>query len=197
MFASGYRGIVFLFLTTIAPPLLALDLLKYADFAHYEQNNEASRTTLLGIIESCGKSFNLDDDCVIAGFERVEAEENNALAKYITSNYQKALAEGNFNNLECQVETHLQANQIIGHCLLLLHYYAIGDQDFDAAMSQYKMCLHGGLQGLVYQGNIVAQFMLGKLMDQSGFPEAAKSWKEAIKLRKDSDEFLLLKKCYK
>ncbi len=177
---------------------IAFDATKYTQNVTVSQSaNEPSRATIIGIIESCGSVTNIDDDCVIQGLDRVADEENNQVAKAISQDYENALNTGNFEvNPECQVETHLQANRILGHCLLLAHSYALSERDQFLGISQFELCLQGGLQGLADQGNIVALYMLSDLLEQKGIEDAVYQWKKTKRLRKDSDEYALLTKCY-
>jgi len=177
---------------------IAFDAIKYTHNLIASQSaNEPSRATVLGIVASCGEVTNIDDDCVIEGLDRVAGEENNLIAKAISKDYEDALNSGNFEtNPECQIETHLQANRIVGHCLLLSHYYALSERSQHSGASQFELCLQGGLQGLADQGNIVAQYMLSGLLAQKGIDDAADQWKKTKRLKKDSDEYSLLEKCY-
>jgi hypothetical protein len=177
---------------------IAFDATKYTHNVTVSQSsNEHSRATILGIVQSCGSVTNIDDDCVIQGLDRVADEESNQVAKAISQDYENALNTGNFEiNPECQVETHLQANRIIGHCLLLAHSYALSERDQVSGISQFELCLQGGLQGLADQGNIVALYMLSDVLEQKGIEDAANQWKKTKRLRKDSDEYNLLTKCY-
>ncbi len=177
---------------------LAFDAMTYTQNLIASQSaNEPSRATVLGIVESCGHVANIDDDCLVQGLERVADEESNLIAKAIAKDYEAALNTGNFEaNPECQVETHLQANRILGHCLLLSHYYALSERDFHSGVSQFELCLQGGLQGLADQGNLVALYMLSGLLEHKGIEDGGKQWKKAKRLKKDSDEYLLLAKCY-
>lgn len=178
--------------------VLAFDTMKYSQsFLISQSANEPSKATVLGIVESCGHVANIDDDCVVQGLERVAGEENNQVAEAIAKDYEEALNTGNFDsNPECQVETHLQANRILGHCLLLAHYYALSERDQLTGISQFELCLQGGLQGLADQGNMVALYMLSDVLEQKGIDDAANQWKKTKRLKKDSDEYLLLTKCY-
>ncbi|MCS5711359.1 hypothetical protein [Candidatus Berkiella aquae] len=176
----------------------AFNVMKYShNLATSESANEPSRATVLGIVESCGQVTNIDDDCLIQGLDRVANEENNLVAQGISKDYEDALNTGNFDSdPECQVETHLQANRIVGHCLLLAHYYALSERDHNSGLSQLELCLQGGLQGLADQGNMVALYMLSDLLEQKGIEDIANQWKKVKRLRKDSDEYHLLTKCY-
>jgi len=186
------------FLMTITQPLLAVDLMQFTNSLE-TKGDETARLSIVGIIESCGNASNIDDSCAIAGLERLSTEENNTYAKALLADYEKALNLGNYSSPECQQDSHMQANRIVAHCLLLLNYYAVKDQDKDLAIMQYETCLQGGMQGLVYQGNIVAQYMLGQLFSLKGIPETAQVWQNAINFRKekDVDEYNALVKCYK
>lgn len=191
----------FLLTTTLSifsQPILAMvDLFKYTQTLHADQADPSSRSTILGIIGSCGTVSTLNDDCVIEGLSRVGREENNAFASAIVLDYQNALGQGRTNTLpECQTETHMQANRIIGHCMLLMNYYALNDMDRESAVKQYEMCLQGGMLGLVYQGNIVAQYLIGSIYSRKGLTEPADVWKRALNLRKDTEEYQLLMHCY-
>lgn len=176
---------------------MAIDLYQYSQPVVTFDSDIAARATLLGIADACGTPTNVDDDCVLKGLERVSKEEGNANATAMLKEYSSAISEGQFyTQPECQVQTHLQANRILAHCTLLLNYAALKDQNADAATGQFNMCLQGGLQGLVFMGNVVAQFMLAEFYNQRGQTEQADIWKRAIKLRKDTDEYNLLQKCY-
>lgn len=176
---------------------LAIDLMSYARKVVLSTTDDAARSTVLGIADACGTPSNVDDDCVIRGLERVVREENNLIAAAILSEYARAIDEGHFSTYpECHNETHLQANRILAHCTLLLNYAALKDQNLDAATGQFNMCLQGGLQGLVYQGNIVSQYMLSQFYAQKGISAPADVWKRALLLRKNTDEFALLARCY-
>lgn len=175
----------------------AVDFMSYANKIVPETVDAAARTTVLGITDACGTSTNVDDDCVIRGLERVVNEESNLIAAAILSEYARAIDEGHFSSQpECHVETHLQANRILAHCTLLLNYAALKEQSPDAAIAQFNMCLQGGLQGLVYQGNIVSQYMLAQFYTQKGITAPAEVWRRALSLRKNTDEYRLLEKCY-
>lgn len=189
---------LFAFLSFFADPLFArVDVLKYAQNLQSQDADLSASSTLLGIIESCGNSTNINDDCVIQALQRVAVEENNSYADAIASNYQQALGEGNFfTTPECQIESHMQANRILAHCILLMNYYALKNQDKEAAIKQYEMYLQGGMQGLVYQGNIVAQYILSDLYEKKGLSQPAELWKKALKQRKDTEEYQLLMRCY-
>lgn len=179
-----------------SPSLYAVNLLQYTSLLKTKEADGSSRDTVYGIIDSCGTATRLNDDCTIQGLTRVAKEENNALAKSIVSVYQTALNEGQYDTQpECQTDDHFQANRIIGHCWLLMNYYAL-QADPSSAESQYSLCLQGGFQGLVYQGNIVAQYMLAKVYDEKGISGAGENWRNAIDMRKDTQAYNLLKKCY-
>ncbi len=179
-------------------PSIAMNPLKYTKNLQTQNADPSSRSTLLGIIESCGNVTNINDDCVLKGLERVSIEENNEYATAIGTNYEKALAEGQYNTIpECQTETHMQVNRILGHCILLMNYYALKDYDKTSAIHQYELCLQGGMQGLVYQGNIVAQSILINIYDKKGLFAAAEIWTKAIKKRKHTEDYALLMQCYK
>jgi len=191
-------GIATLFFSVFATPTYAIELLKYVGLLQTQSADGAERSTVYGIIESCGNATRLNDDCVIQGLNRVAKEENNTLAQSIANVYTSAEKEGNYTSKpECQTDDHFQANRIIGHCWLLLNYYAIqSNNDTDTAGAQYAMCLQGGLQGLVFQGNIAAQYMLAKLYDERGIAGTGEVWTNAIKMRKGTQAYELLQKCY-
>lgn len=175
----------------------AVDFMSYAEKIVSGTVDAGARSTVLGIADACGTPNNVDDDCVIRGLERVVNEESNLIAAAILSEYARAIDEGHFSTQpECHVETHLQANRILAHCTLLLNYAALKEQSPDAAAAQFNMCLQGGLQGLVYQGNIVSQYMLGQFYSQKGISAPAEVWRRALSLRKNTDEYALLAKCY-
>lgn len=193
LFVNGMLSISLLLPVTT----LATDLLGYANNIVPYDLDDASRSTLLGIVDSCGTPTNVDDDCVLKGLERVAQEENNLTAASMLQEYARAINEGNFSTQpECQTQTHLQANRILAHCTLLLNYSAIKEQNTDTASAQFNMCLQGGLQGLVYQGNIVAQYFLSQFYSQKGITEPADVWRRAVLLRQGTDEYKLLSKCY-
>lgn len=189
----GMLSLCFLMPTTS----MAINLLQYSKSYIPQDLDDASRSTLLGIADSCGTPTNVDDDCVLKGLERVNNEEGNYTAAIMLREYSQAINEGQFSTQpECQNQTSLQANRILAHCTLLRNYAALKDKDADAATAQFNMCLQGGLQGLVFQGNIVAQYMLAEFYAQRGLDDPAAVWKRALKLRKESDEYTLLVKCY-
>lgn len=190
-------GLVLLYVLSVQNAF-AFNVMKYThNLAASQSADEPSRATVLGIIESCGQVANIDDDCVIQGLDRVANEESNLIAQGISKDYENALNTGNFDSdPECQVETHLQANHIVGHCLLLGHYYALSERDQHSGLSQLELCLQGGLQGLADQGNMVALYMLNDLLEQKGIEDIANQWKKTKRLKKDSDEYALLIKCY-
>lgn len=176
---------------------MAINLLQYSKNIIPSDLDASSRATLLGIADACGTPTNVDDDCVLKGLERVNNEEGNITAGMMLKEYSQAINEGQYlTQPECQVQTSLQANRILAHCILLLNYSALKDRDNDTATAQFNMCLQGGLQGLVYQGNIVAQYLLAEFYAQRGLDDPATVWKRALKLRKDTDEYTLLLKCY-
>jgi hypothetical protein len=192
-----YSGLLALLGAFAFPTLASVNVFKYTQSLQSHNADLSASSTLLGIIESCGNSTNINDDCVMQALQRVAVEENNSYAKQIASNYMEALDEGNyFTAPECQMESHAQANRILAHCILLMNYYALKDQDKDSAVKQYEMCLQGGMQGLVYQGNIVAQYILGDLYEKKGLSQPAEAWKKTLKLRKDTEEYQMLMKCY-
>jgi hypothetical protein len=180
----------------LAPPTLAINMMAFSRHVPTAHAEEPARSTLVGIFESCGNTTNLDDNCVLQRLERVAREEDNTTALAITADYEKALETGNFDTPECQTQTHLQANRIIGHCLLLLNFYVLQSNDQESSVNKFETCLHGGMLGLTYQGNIVAQYFMEQLFEQKGIPSAAQTWKHAIAARRDSNEYDLLKKCY-
>ena len=174
-----------------------LNLLGYAQRIVVSNSDDAARTTVLGIADSCGTPTNVDDDCVIRGLERVATEEGNQIAYNMLGTYSSAINEGNFaTQPECHVETHLQANRILAHCTLLLNYTALKELSVDRATAQFNMCLQGGLQGLVFQGNIVAQYMLSQFYTQIGLSSPADVWSRAVLIRRNTEEFARLMKCY-
>lgn len=193
IFASGIIS-----LSLLSPlPVWGMNIMGYAEKVVPYNLDDATRSTLLGIVDSCGTPTNVDDDCVLKGLERVAIEENNTIASIMLQEYARAIGEGRFSTEpECHVETHLQANRILAHCTLLLNYSALKDQNTDTATAQFNMCLQGGLQGLVFQGNIVAQYMLSQFYIQKGIIEAADTWRRALLLRKDTPEYALLINCY-
>lgn len=192
-----YPGIIALLCIFNFPLYAGINVYKYAQSLQSQNADHSASSTLLGIIESCGNSTNINDDCVLQALQRVSVEENNEYAKSIAADYLQALGEGNYFTVpECQTESHAQANRILAHCILLLNYYALKNQDKDAAIKQFEMCLRGGMQGLVYQGNIVAQYILANLYEKKGLSQPAEVWKRALKLKKDTEQYQLLMKCY-
>jgi len=185
-----------IFVSALPFSVWSFNPLKYTQNLNTQNTDEASRATLLGIIESCGNATHIVDNCVVAGLNRVAQEENNTTAKVIAAEYEEALQEGNASLPECQIEEHMQANRIIGHCVLLMNYYALQDQDVNSATTHYELCFQGGMQGLAYHGNIVAQFMLSELFEQKGIQGIAQGWRNALKQRKNTPEYTRLMKCY-
>ncbi len=193
---SMAKGIFSIFLYIFSCQLLAIDFQKYTKNTQIHNANETSRTTLLGIIGSCGNATHLDDDCMVQGLERVAQEENNAEAKTIAQEYEKAISEGNFSQPECQTESHMQANRTVGHCILLLNSYILESYEQNDAILQYEMCLQGGMMGLAYQGNLAAQLMLAQIYKEKNQHDQRESWINALKTKKESDEYDILMKCY-
>jgi hypothetical protein len=196
MSISIHKRFFAFFLILISCQLQAIDFQKYAKHNRVQEANETSRRTLLGIIGSCGNATHLDDDCMVQGLERVAQEENNAQAKAISNDYDKALMEGNFSKPECQTESHLQANRTIGHCILLLNNYMLEDYEKNDAILQYEMCLQGGMMGLAYQGNLAAQYMLSEIYREKNQAEQGAVWTEYLKTKKNTDEYDILMRCY-
>lgn len=179
-----------------SPALLAIDLIQYTKNLPIKVP-DLDRSTIIGIFDSCGNASNIKDDCVIAGLERVKTEENNKTAKEMLEVYEQSQGMGDYANPECQIESHLQANRVVGHCILLMDYFAVKNLDESAAVGQYQMCLLGGMQGLTFNGNIVAQYILSQLYEERGVQNTADIWKKALLMRKDTDEYHSLMKCYK
>lgn len=184
--------------TLSAMPLIAhaVHFEKYTRHVRQMTVEETSRDTLLSIMNACGHVQNLDDDCVTQELDRVSTEENNSYAKSILDDYEKALNEGNAQDLECQTDNHMQVNRTIGHCILLLNFFALEVNDLKYALHQYEICLQGGMLGLAYQGNLAAQYFLTKIFEEKEMPEPAFFWKKNLKHHKDSDAYFLLMKCY-
>lgn len=194
LFLNGMAIFIFF---ALSEQLFAVDFQKYIDHMQANLADESSRSTLLGIVGSCGNSSNLDDACVVQGLERVATEENNQQAKSILADYAKSLNEGNANIPECQTESHMQVNRTMGHCLLLLNYYALENDDKDAATVKYETCLQGGMLGLAYQGNLAAQFLLADIFYERGLSEQGSLWKNSLKTRRGSEDYEILMKCYR
>lgn len=197
MIRSHHKTIIAFCVAFFSCQLQALNLQKYANSAQSRVADETSRNTLVGIIGNCGSANNIDDSCVIQSLERVATEENNTAAKAILSDYEKALNEGNYDQPECQTGSHMQVNRTIGHCLLLLNYYVIENNDNDAATAQYETCLQGGMLGLAYQGNMAAQYLLSDIFAEKNLTAQATLWKKSLETRKGSEEYELLMKCYR
>ncbi len=176
--------------------LFAIDFQKYTKNVQIEDSSETSRKTLLGIIDSCGNTTRLDDDCMVQSLERVKKEENNHEAQIILNEYQKAISEGNFSKPECQTESHTQANMTIGHCILLFNSYILENYEKNDAISRYEMCLQGGMMGLAYHGNLAAQFMLSEIYRDKQQEAQGATWAESLKTKRDTDEYDILMKCY-
>lgn len=159
--------------------------------------DETERDTLLSIMNACGQAKNLDDDCAIQELDRVATEESNEHAKIMLRDYDAAIREGNGMDLECQTDNHTQVNRTLGHCVLLLNFYAIEEKQSENALQQYEVCLQGGMLGLAYQGNLAAQFVLTQLFNEKDMPDSATTWQHALNQQKESDEYMLLMKCYR
>lgn len=173
-----------------------VDVYQYVQSLQNQDVDLAASSNLLNIIDSCGNSANLNDDCVVKGLQQA-AEGGDENAKRLVQSYIQALGEGNyFNAPECQTDAHQQANRTLAHCVLLMNYNALKNQDKDAAIKQYEMCVQGGMQSLVYQGNIVAQYILGDMYQQKGLSQPAEVWKRGLKLRENTPEFQSLMRCY-
>lgn len=153
------------------------------------------RSTIIGIFDSCGSASNIEDGCAISGLQQA-ASQNNVTAKTLLDNYQQVQGFGNMTNPECQVASHQQANKLIGHCVLMMDYFAIKDNDPAAAVGKYDNCLVASMQELTFNGNIVAQYFMSQLYGQRGVPQAAEVWKRALLMKQDTDEYKLLMKCY-
>lgn len=177
-------------------PLYAIDFDKYTKNVRIENPSETSRKTLLGIIDSCGNTNRLDDDCMVQNLERVAKEEGNIEATVILNEYQKAISEGNFSKPECQTESHTQANLTIGHCLLLFNSYMLENYEKEDAVLRYEMCLQGGMMGLAYQGNLAAQYLLSEIYREKQQQTQVETWTDAIKASKDTYDYHVLMKCY-
>ena len=192
------KGMLYCSLALFSCQVLALNLHHYEK--HLDSLNDVDGTahsTILSIIGGCGNSTSLDSDCVLQGLSRVSTEENNSLAKSIATVYEKALGEGNYETLpECQSETNLQVNRNLGHCVFLMYYYALKNEDHPAAAKQYETCLQGGMLGLAYQGNLAAQRILGKIFDERGMEDTATLWLKVFEQRKGTEEYDLALKCY-
>jgi hypothetical protein len=189
-------GIVLLIGILSSPPLFAINFQTYVKSLRLQNANETSRSTLLGIIGSCGSNTHLDDDCLIEGLERVAVEENNREALAIIKDYEKALAEGNFEKPECQTDSHLQSNRTIGHCVLLLNNYMIENNDKESATAQYELCLQGGMLGLAYAGNISAAFLLSEIFREKNVHDPANHWSNFVRTKRGSDDYEVLMRCY-
>lgn len=187
-------AITLLFISSLS---FAIEFQKYTQTIRKMDLDETERDTLLSIMNACGQAKNLDDDCVIQELDRVATEESNEHAKRILQAYDAAVHEGNSMDLECQTDNHTQVNRTLGHCILLLNLYAIEEKQIDNALQQYEVCLQGGMLGLAYQGNLVAQFVLSQLFAEREMSDPATLWKNSLKHHKDTDEYKLLEKCYR
>lgn len=191
-----YRILTLLLVLYTLPLQAKVDVYKYVQALQNQDLNLSSSSNLLNIIDSCGNSPNLNDDCVVKSLQQA-AEGGDEAAKQLANSYIQALGEGNyFNAPECQTPSHQQANSILAHCILLMNYNALKTQDKEGAIKQYEMCVQGGMQGLVYQGNIVAQYILADMYQQKGLSQPAEVWKRGLQLRENTPEFQTLMKCY-
>ena len=186
----------FALLLCLSPLTYAIDFQKYTKDDRICSANETSRKTLLGIIDSCGNTTRLDDDCLVQGLERVAKEENNTEAKLILNEYEKAISEGNFIKPDCQTENHMQANLTIGHCILLYHSYILENYEKNDAILRYEMCLQGGMMGLAYHGNLAAQYMLSEIYRDKHQLTQEATWAESLKTKKETDEYDIMMRCY-
>ncbi|MBS0290638.1 MAG: hypothetical protein JSS07_11470 [Proteobacteria bacterium] len=193
---KSIQAILSLYLLISTSLSMAIDFQKYTKNIQVQDASETSRKTLLGIIENCGNSNHLDDDCMIQNLERVAQEENISEARNILKEYEKALAEGNFSKPECQTEGHLQANRTLGHCILLLNSNMLENYEESDAVLRYEMCLQGGMMGLAYHGNLAAQYMLSKIYHEKSQEEQARIWSSTLKTKKETDEYHILMSCY-
>src|SRR5579872_501718 len=121
-------------------------------------SEEPARSTLIGIFESCGNASNLNDNCVLQNLGRVAREEENTTAQAIYDSYFKTFELGTTEFPECQTQTHLQANRVLGHCLLLLNFYTLQGGDQEESVNKFETCFQGGMLGLAHSDNIVAQY---------------------------------------
>ncbi len=191
---AAYRSLALLL--CVSPAIYSIDFQKYVKDAQICAANETSRKTLLGIIDSCGNTTRLDDDCFIQGLERVTKEENNLEAKIILQAYEKAISEGNFIKPECQTENHMQANLTIGHCILLYNSYMLENYEKEDAVLRYEMCLQGGMMGLAYHGNLAAQYILSEIYRDKHQLAQEATWAESLKSKKETDEYDIMMRCY-
>ncbi len=192
---SSYFFTAFL-LISVPTSVIAVNFQRYSSSMPAYSADELSRTTLLGILGSCGNTSNLDDNCVVQNLERVATEENNSEAKSLLADYEAALHEGRGDQPECQTEDHMQVNRIIGHCVLLLNYYALDTNDKEAAIAQFGTCLQGGMIGLAYQGNLAAQLVLSDIFNEKGLSDQASLWRNSAKTRKNTEDYQLMVRCY-
>lgn len=191
------RGIIALCFFSVATTLLAVDFQQFSNQVRNRSLDETNSRTLLGIMESCGSGNSLDDNCVIQNLNRVTEEESNSTAQAIMADYEKALSLGSYNDIpECQSDINLQVNRNIGHCVLLLNYYALKSPNLEEANMQYLMCLQGAMLGLAYEGNLSAQLLLSQIFEQRGIADTAVYWRKALEQRKGTEEYNAVMKCY-
>ncbi len=189
-------ALLMIFLALFHQTLFAFDFQKYTQDLQSLDANTPAKSTLLAIMGSCGNLSNLDDNCVIDELSRVAIEEENTIAGTIVEKYESALSEGQFDTPECQCENHMQVNRIIGHCILLMNYYALESMDKDTAINNYETCIQGGMLGLASQSNVAAQFMVVEIFKEKGLPVPAKHWQKTLNSQKETEDYALLKKCY-
>lgn len=198
MFKLYYLLAVVCLLLSFSSTSHATDLLQYANSLQVDKIDPASTITLTGLIESCGNNNQkFNDLCMIEGLQYAAKNERYPIARSILQTYMKILSEGKVDILEkCHHETHLEANKVVGHCFLLMSYHALKTQNPYTAKKEYELCLQGSLQALLYNGNIVAQYLLSKLYGENGLEKSATAWNKGLSLRENTKEYRLLKECY-
>lgn len=178
----------------IIKPALAANLMQYTENLPIQLDTK-ERAALLTAFQFCGSLANIDDQCVISQLESLQ-NEGQERAKIIVRQFKETQSLGKADKPECQLETHRKSNRVVGHCMLVMNYFAIENQDADQAVRDYEECLTSSMLALTYQGNIVAQYFLIQLYNQQNLGDTGRVWTRALKMRQETDEYKQLIECY-
>lgn len=158
-----------------------------------------AESKVLGALSNCSNANTMTGDCIIPQLSPLAQNENNALAASILSEYSRALSEGKMNSVaECRTTAHLETDNVLARCVLIMNYYALKEQNKDSGITNYGLCLQGGLSGLAFGGNLSARHLLSQLYLQGGNREASEMWSKSLELEpnKGTLEYQLMRKCY-
>lgn len=158
------------------------------------------RTNILAAIDNCFTDEYLDDVCAKDALQELVDQDSSSFAFKILNDYNLALMQGNVSDRACRTEEHLQANQLVGHCILMMNYQTLDNLDNDIGFEEYKTCLQGGLGALSFTGNLAVLTHLRSLYNFENLTEdendTAKFWNKALTRQKDTDQLNLLKSCF-